>query len=316
MRNAIMFVTPLNITSKIIFTSLFCLSLSACINTPKTDLDSEPLLTPNNASENFKVVAEHTLQADGFNKGVDTYELITNFAGPKSIEAPDLYEDNHPGIPHIYEATDEVVGDHFVFALHKNEDNDRGILSITDRQRNEIKAYAGSDDDLKAYKNEILSYRWKFKLNKDITVSKNFGHFFQLKAVDGGIGAPILTLSGRDKNGEWLEVIHRIHGKTNLLTKIPLKPLKGKWLDISLFVNYRNHGQLELLITDMETNETVLNLSLNDIDMLRGEGNQDFVRPKWGIYRSLKSAYMLRDEEEQVFFADFTVQKLESVSVK
>ena len=132
-----------------------------------------------------------------------------------------------------------------------------------------------------------------------------------LKAVDGGAGTPILTISGRDKEGKWLEVIHSIHGKKTVLIKVPLDSIKGRWLQMNAYVNYSNDGQFDLIATDMTNGRRVINLSLANIDMLRGEGRNDFVRPKWGIYRSLRSKEMLREEEEKVFFADFVVQKLQ-----
>ncbi len=289
-----------------------CLSaLSGCSTTSKVPIVSaEAYITPASVTQSYQVMSERVLRSDGVDTGKEAYDLIRDFAGPRSIESPDLYHNNHPGKPHIYEATDGIVGDHFVFTIHKNHDKDRGISTITDRQRNEIKGYSGSDSILRAYKNELATYRWKFKLNEGLTLSRNFGHFFQLKAVDDGPGAPILTISGRDRNGEWLEVIHRIHGKTDYLAKVPLGSLKGKWLEVNMFVNYSNNGQLELNITEVVSQKTVVNLSLDEIDMLRGEANRHFVRPKWGIYRSLKSKEMLREDEEQVFFADFSVQKL------
>lgn len=288
------------------------LFLTACATSgPEVALDSEPLIKPNNSLVNYQVISERKLSADGVDKGLDSYQLIKRFGGEKSIESPDLYSNNHPGEKHIYEASDNIVGDHFVFTMHKEHDRDRDVASIKDRQRNEIKAYDGSSRDLKAYKHDIFTYSWKFKLNEEITLSKNFGHFFQLKAVDGGEGAPILTISGRDNKGEWLEVIHRIHGETAKLKKVPLAPFKGRWLQIDCFVNYRNNGQLTLHITDIVNNQRLLDLSLDDIDMLRGEKSSDFVRPKWGIYRSLRSQDMLRADEEKVFFADFIVQRLQ-----
>lgn len=287
------------------------LLLTACATSkPDVALDIEPIIRPNNSLVNYQVVSERKLNADGLDKGLDSYQLIKHFAGEKSIESPDLYHNNHPEKRHIYEATDDIVGDHFVFTLHKDHDRDRDVASIKDRQRNEIKGYDGSSRDLKAFKHDIFVYSWKFKLNQDITLSKNFAHFFQLKAVDGGEGAPILTISGRDNKGEWLEVIHRIHGETAKLKKIPLRPFKGRWLQIDCFVDYRNNGQLTLHITDIVNKQRLLDLSLNELDMLRGESSGDFVRPKWGIYRSLRSQDMLRADEEKVFFADFIVQRL------
>jgi len=285
------------------------LLLAACVAMPDPVLlDTKAMLAPN---QHYHVISERHLNADGVNKGLDSYQLIRRFAGEGAIESPDLYQHNHPGIRHIYEANDDVVGDHFVFTIHKNHDKDRGVQSITDRQRNEIKAYKGSSEALKAYKNQLFAYRWKFKMHEDLTVSNNFTHFFQLKAVDGGAGSPILTLSGREKQGQWLEITHRMHGNTTQLKTVPLAPFKGRWLQIDCFVDYSNEGQLTLRITDMLNAQLLLALSIDKIDMLRGESSGDFVRPKWGIYRSLRSKHLLREQEEKVFFADFTVQRLQ-----
>ena len=105
------------------------------------------------------------LRADGPNQGLTAYQLIQSFAGKRSIESPDLYPANHPDEKHIYEDTDDVVGHHFVFVLHRDSDKDRDkYKKFADRQRNEIKAYSGSKSSLKGYQNETMTYRWKFKL--------------------------------------------------------------------------------------------------------------------------------------------------------
>ncbi|MCF2949459.1 hypothetical protein L0668_15170 [Paraglaciecola aquimarina] len=102
-----------------------------------------------------------SLQADGPNFGLSAYQLIREFGGKKSIESPVLYPDNHPNIPHIYEETDDKVGHHFVFLLHRDIDKDRDkYIRFSDRQRNEIKAYDKSKEQLKGYEGETLTYRW------------------------------------------------------------------------------------------------------------------------------------------------------------
>lgn len=289
------------------------LLLTACTTTTQSSVlkDSSPSIEPTAAQ--YQLISERSLNADGPNQGLTAYQLIRNFAGKNAIESPDIYANNHPGEPHIFEASDEIVGNHFVFVIHKDIDKDRDVSHIKDRQRNEIKAYGGSPEELKAYQNQVFTYSWKFKINQDMSFSKNFGHLFQLKAVDDGPGAPLLTISGRDrgKGKQELEVIHRIHGKTQFLSQIPLKPMKGRWLQVKVFVNYKDHGQLNLQISDVETGQVWLNLVKKDIDMWRGQNSGDFVRPKWGIYRSLRSKEMLRSDEEQVYFADFVVQRLQ-----
>ena len=125
------------------------------------------------------MLTTRTLDADGDMVGLDAYDLIRDFGGPNPIEAPDLYPVNHPGVLHIYEDTDVTVGNHFVFIIHRDIDIDRDRLDITDRQRNEIKTYGGSEEAVKGYEGETFVYRWKFRINADMEVSTRFSHFFQ-----------------------------------------------------------------------------------------------------------------------------------------
>jgi hypothetical protein len=48
---------------------------------------------------------------------------------------------------------------------------------------------------------------------------------------------------------------------------------------------------------------------MSRISIWRGISSEDFVRPKWGIYRSLADGDSLRSEEEQVLFADSVIEK-------
>jgi hypothetical protein len=150
----------------------------------------------------FTVLTTRTLDADGDQVGLDTYDLIRAFGGPRPIEAPDLYPINHPGVRHIYEDTDATVGNHFVFIIHRDIDIDRDRVDITDRQRNEIKTYGGSEEAVLGFENETFIYRWKFRINDAMEVSTRFSHFFQLKAVGGLDSHPILTISGAERSGE------------------------------------------------------------------------------------------------------------------
>ena len=180
--------------------------------------------------EQFDSLSLRTLSADGEGQ-VDTYDLIKNFAGPNPIEAPDLYEINHPGSPHIFEATDQDVGDHFVFVIHRDEDRDRDRLDITDRQRNEIKTYDKSEDAVKAYEDEVMIYRWKFKIESGISLTTRFSHFFQLKAVGGDDSMPIITLTGNVQSGDdGFEIRHSPLSSTTGLARTDRDKVEGRWL--------------------------------------------------------------------------------------
>lgn len=252
-----------------------------------------------------------SLEADGPDQGISAYELIKSFGGRKSIESPDLYPDNHPNMPHIYEETDAEVGHHFVFSLHRDIDKDRDkYVKFADRQRNEIKVYSGSKQSLKGYENETLTYRWKFKLENNMSLSKNFSHFFQLKSVDDGIGMPILTISGINyKHNRWLGLSHAAVKKSSILVKKSWNEVSGVWLEAECTVTYANSGNLRVTIKQLSTNKTIIDYESDNIDMWRGTKKSHFVRPKWGFYRSLKSKTMLEFAEDTIRFADFEVVK-------
>ncbi|MGJ8679007.1 heparin lyase I family protein [Paraglaciecola sp.] len=252
-----------------------------------------------------------TLQSDGPNKGLSAYELIKNFGGKRSIESPDLYPQNHPDVPHIYEETDDKVGHHFVFLLHRDLDKDRDkYVKFSDRQRNEIKAYDKSIKALKGYEGETLTYRWKFKLENNMSLSKNFSHFFQLKSVDDGVGMPIFTFSGRSYKGQkWFAMSHAAVLKADILDKILWQDIAGTWLEAECTATFGNNGKLNINIKRLSNNKTIMSYKSDNIDMWRGTKPAHFVRPKWGLYRSLKTKEMLENEQDTIRFADFQVKK-------
>ena len=71
-------------------------------------------------------------------------------------------------------------------------------------------------------------------------------------------------------------------------------------------------GQVPLFDRTVEITkqEVVFDISEQGLDMWRGTAGDHFVRPKWGIYRSLAAKEDLRADEEVVRFADFEVEKV------
>ena len=161
-----------------------------------------PVTGPPTDEVQFTELTKRTLDADGDLTGLDAYDLIRDFAGPNPIESPDLYPINHPAVRHIYEDNDATVGNHFAFTIHRDIDIDRDRVEIDDRQRNEIKTYASSEEAVKGFENETFIFPWKFKINAGMEVSTRFTHLFQLKAVGGPDSHPILTISGAERSGE------------------------------------------------------------------------------------------------------------------
>ncbi|MEO0972871.1 MAG: hypothetical protein AAFX85_07225 [Pseudomonadota bacterium] len=302
------------------FTLLGHSATGATVNAPAASPTTTPTVaTPERHSqplevadsESFTVLTTRTLDADGAHSGHSAYRLIRDFGGPRSIESPDLYGVNHVGVEHIYEDTDGAVGPHFVFAIHRDIDRDRDRLHKADRQRNEIKAYDKSVRELKGFENETLRYTWKFKVNASMTVSKRFTHFFQLKAVGGQDSQPILTISGAKRRGEdGIEVRHSPGAGGTLLARQPWSVVAGEWVQVYCRATFAEAGDLRLIVRRLRDGEIVFDITVPALDLWRGETARHFVRPKWGIYRSVADLDNLRPEEETVRFANFEVSKV------
>ena len=270
----------------------------------------EPTLPPTDAVP-FTVLTTRTLDADGDQVGLDAYDLIRAFGGSNPIEAPDLYPVNHPDVRHIYEDTDATVGNHFVFIIHRDIDIDRDRVDITDRQRNEIKTYDRSEEAVKGFENETFIYQWKFRINPDMEVSTRFTHLFQLKAVGGDDSHPILTISGAERSGEdGIEVRYSPLQADTILARSDWGLVTGEWLTAYCRATFAESGDLRLIVTRMRDGAVIFDIDETGLDLWRGEDASHFVRPKWGIYRSILDRDNLRPEEEWVRFANFSVSEV------
>lgn len=253
------------------------------------------------------IKAQVTLDADG--EG-DTYELINSVLAPgyNVVEVPDCA---HPDFGrHIDEVMDNDLGIYvFRFHIHVTPDNDR--CKTFDRQRNEIKSYDKSPDNLKAIEGETVEYKWKFKLDSAFQPSTSFTHIHQLKAVGGSQASmPLITLTPRKSSTNSLQIRYAKNTSQSTIRQVPLLPFLGEWVEVYEKVRYGEDGAYEITITRLSDQETLLEYSNESIRMWKTGAS--FIRPKWGIYRSLNVPSDLRDEE--VLFANFSVEELNVTS--
>ncbi len=245
------------------------------------------------------------LSADGEGQ---TYELINSVLAPDGdvIETPDCSHEDFGR--HITEQFDDEL-DKFVFnfVLHVDEDDDRCINF--DRQRNEIKTYGNSPDHLLGVLEERVIYTWKFQLEEDFQPSSAFTHLHQLKAVGGSEDAmPLITLTARKGSPDNLELRYAESLTQVTLVKFPLSEFRGRWVEVVEEVVYGDDldGQYEVNITAIDNGESLFSYSSDAIRMWKT--NASFIRPKWGIYRSLNDSQNLKDES--VLYADFTIEEV------
>ena len=255
--------------------------------------------------------AQSIIEADGSGKPIDLINSVLDPDRGRALESPGIKKgdcDNHYNAaqPHITEVFDVELNKYvFKFVIHVKEDNDR--CKKFDRQRNEIKSYRSSPDSLKGIKGETVKYSWKFKLDKNFKPSKNFTHIHQLKSVgEQPKSKPIITLTTRKGNPDQLELCYSNGPQKGIvLKKIDLDLLRGQWVQVTETVTYDTIGSYAILIEDLKKEKSILKFKSNNLTLW--QKSAEFVRPKWGIYRSLKSAEYLRDEE--LLFADFIIQE-------
>lgn len=252
--------------------------------------------------------AQVTLDANGAG---NTYEEITAVLAPghDPVEEPDC---NHTSFGrHIDEIFDADLNTNvFRFFMHVTPDNDRCIN--TDRQRNEIKSYDKSPDNLLGVEGEEVVYKWKFKLDENFQVSSSFTHVHQLKSVGGSLASmPMYTLTLRKSNPDRLELRYAETNNQITLKQTDLAPFKGTWVKVTETITYGNSGAYSIEIKKVSDDSILFNYNNNSI--INWRAGAEFVRPKWGIYRSLNSSQDLKDEE--VLFANFSVEELNSLSL-
>ncbi len=252
--------------------------------------------------------AQVTLNADGPG---NTYALITSVLAPGAnpIETPDCSHNAFGN--HIDEVFDTSLNANvFQFYIHTTPDNDR--CTSFDRQRNEIKTYDQSPNNLKGIQGEIVRYKWKFKLPAGFQSSSNFTHIHQLKSVGGTLAdMPMYTLTTRKGNPDQLQLRYAATDTQVTLLQTSLSPFIDTWVDVTETITYATAGTYSITIRNSATGAILLNYSNNNINNWRPGGS--FVRPKWGIYRSLINAQDLRDETLR--FAAFSIEELASLSM-
>lgn len=253
------------------------------------------------------LMSQVLLDADGPG---NTYGLINSVLAPghDAVEVPDC---NHsPFGDHIDEVFDSILNINvFRFFIHTTPDNDRCINF--DRQRNEIKTYDKSPENLLGREGETVVYKWKFKLAAGFQPSSNFTHIHQLKSVGGSLESmPMYTLTVRKSNPDRLELRYAETSSQITLKQTDLAPFLDTWLEVTETIKYGIAGTYAIEIRQVSDNAILFSHSENSIINWRAGG--DFVRPKWGIYRSLINVQDLRDET--LLFANFSIDEVISSS--
>jgi hypothetical protein len=255
------------------------------------------------AMPNISIAQTVSLNADGPGS---TYELINAMFDPgnSAVENPECV---HAAFGrHVAEVFDPTLNKFvFQFYSHVAEDNDRCVFF--DRQRIEITTTPSSNSNVKTINGETVTYKWKFKLPVGFQPSSSFTHIHQVKAVGGDEGSPIFTLTPRKGTPNLLELIYVLDSTsgTSKLATVPLSIFEGIWVEATEVVKAGATGAYSIELKKVSDGTTLLSYRNNNIVTIRPSNS--FIRPKWGIYRSLANTADLRNETMD--FADFVISE-------
>ncbi|CAF1497582.1 unnamed protein product [Didymodactylos carnosus] len=180
-----------------------------------------------------------------------------------------------------------------------------------DRQRLEIKVGPSSSDHLKGFPEDTLEYNWKFYIDPDTKLTKDFFHIHQIKLVNEDESLPLITFSGNGNNNHQLfQVQYNPTGSQILiLYKINWQQVVGKWLVASATVKYSvkpTEGLIKYQLKTLDGHQLFSYTNKTAQTLREGSGGDQWARPKWGLYRKLNQQL----DRARVYFADWSVVKI------
>jgi len=183
----------------------------------------------------------------------------------------------HPGRRYVY-----VEGDHYRFDIYSD---DRDSTGGGDRQRTESKGMVSGGKPLKMRNGETWRIAYDLFLPTTLHGTSKFTHIFQTKtpATNGG---PWVTLSlSRNGSGERLRLRAFSTPGSPDIGSTDLAPLRNKWISVEITLTIGAKGAGRLVVHD--GTRTVVDSGRSGVNI---PDQGDYVRPKWGIYRSVESA--------------------------
>lgn len=202
---------------------------------------------------------------------------------------------SHPeGLPHVY-----TQGNAWRFDMHT------GDRDGSDRQRNEVRGLRdGKGRALEIRKDETWRLSWQMYLPDTLDATTSFTHIWQLKTSDTGTPVAQLTLPLKDgvpkiEARYWTLADNQVHP----FADHDLAPIQNRWVTTTLEWKSSDDGYLRWVLKDGD--RTLVDQRVDGIDLYWSE--EQYNRPKWGIYRSIRSAGL---QDTHMLIKDFRAWQL------
>jgi hypothetical protein len=184
---------------------------------------------------------------------------------------------SHPeGQPHVF-----VDRNLYKFTMHV-EDRDG-----SDRQRNEVRGMRDHDGRaLEIRKDELWRLTYQMYIPDTLDATTAFTHIWQMKTSDTSPPLMQLTLPIRGGVPKIEARYWDPAGNVFPFATADLEPLQNKWISTTLEFKSSDDGYFRWVLRDGD--RTIVDARADHIDLWTTQ--EQYNRPKWGIYRSITSA--------------------------
>jgi chitin-binding protein len=186
---------------------------------------------------------------------------------------------SEPGVTHIF-----VQGDTYRFNMDTKQRESPG-----DRQRNEVKGMVQNGNVLTINLGETWRFTYSMFIPTTLKGTTSFTHIMQMKRPGQGT-APLMTMDLRRSGSKELIALKAWVSNVDVATT-DLAPLRGHWIDteVTVTAGAGTAGKLHWKLVD--GGKTIVDAEKDGVNLWLG----DRLRPKWGIYRSVKDTADILD---------------------
>jgi hypothetical protein len=175
-------------------------------------------------------------------------------------------------------------GDHYRFNIWKD---DRDTTGGGDRQRTEARGMVHNGAPLKMTNGQTWNISYQMYMPATLHGTSEFTHIFQTKVPATNAGPFVtLDLTRESATSETLRARAYANPGSPTIASTPLGPLRGSWITIRWTLTIGQSGTARFVCVD-SAGRTVADGTRHGVVM---PDQGDYLRPKWGIYRSIRSA--------------------------